>query len=158
MDEFDFSGLEEVKIPITAPDGRKFILREVFGDGYDAWQNAITDARQYNADGKMSGFKNLAETDNVLIAKSLVEILPDGTMQAVGPEVPSNWPQKMRAKVLAKLREVSELDEIDTEEELIKQIEKLQARLAKVRAGKADQAKNVQSNSEDGSSSPSSSK
>lgn len=71
MESLDYSNLTIKEIPVTLPDGSKWLLREADGKTATAHRNAIMEATQFGPDGKVVGIKNLASVEARFVAGCL---------------------------------------------------------------------------------------
>lgn len=143
-DNLNFDDLTPIEIPFSYR-GKDYILREATGDAACQYRNAVATATQL-ADGKVSGIKNMADTEPFLVALCVRELLGDGKERVVTGVVVRSWPARVQRRLFKKIQEISELDEADLKE-LYRERDELDKRIAEM---KKDTAKNEQSCTEDG--------
>jgi len=160
-DEFDFSDLQPIEIPVTMPSGKKYVLCECNEAGAAEWRNARIYGTQIEQqrDGDTQKFlrlpTDLGGIQSLLLSHCMFHT--DSTGQMTGQRVErgtiQSWKSKITRKLYDKALEISDLkEEAETEEDIQKEIDRLNERLAKMREGDTE-AKNSQDDTLDGSNS-----
>lgn len=142
-ERIDFNDHEDIEVPVSFK-GKKYLLLEASGEASRRFQNkSISGARL--EDGKVSGLSNTADAQFVLLAAC---IIAEEGRKPVDESVIKLWPHRMTKRLFERCKEISELDEDDSIEALLKQRLELDKRIAKI---KEDAAKNVPESTTDGS-------
>jgi len=152
--EFDFSSLEEICIPVTVPDGVKYVLCEADGDTVVAFNNARAASAKIK-DGAVVGVSGPGHVEPLLVSRCLfpadagdstkpVKTRPDphnsrkSISNHVSESLVRSWPGKVQTKLYEKAKEISEIDQDTTLEALTvernridKLIEKMEVNAAK---------------------------
>lgn len=105
---FDFSLLDRRELEVTAPDGKKYILREATGDTVATYRNAVMQSTITNSEGKIVGYKgSLASLESLLVSRCLWdEKGVNPTQQTVG-----KWPNRMQKQLFEAAKELSDMGE-----------------------------------------------
>lgn len=130
----DFTGpdLEPIVIPVMIlrknPEDGKYrsvqhVLKEASEDASVKWRNAAMRHARYE-DGQIKTVGNVADCEPVLVSYCLFEVLPDGTHKPVPEKEVRDLPSRIVTKLFDRARKISGLDDDDTEESLVKRIEK----------------------------------
>lgn len=141
-DEFDFSDLTEIEIPVTLKYKSKgvetllkCVLREASEDAAAKYTNALVKCTKL-AGGKPSAMEGIGDLEPLLLSSCLFTVDDDPTKN--NKPVPSSvlrlCPARAIKKLYAKCKEISELGENDTVESLEKQIALFTKKLAKLKA------------------------
>jgi hypothetical protein len=140
--EFSFDSLtpKEVKVKVG---GLRHVLREATEDAVVRWRDSQVSSAKFNEEGKFAGIGAVAGSEPLLVSLCLFQLLDDGN---VGPNVAvaviRSWPARVVKQMFDWVKTASDLDD-ETEEQLVKTLEKTKAALDKVRKGKIEeQAKN----------------
>lgn len=141
--EFDFNDLKEIEIPVSVK-GIDYLLIEASGEIGRRFQNKSIDGATLE-DGKISKLSNTADAQFVLLAGCLVTT--EGRKPVQGSLIRS-WNHKITKKLFEKAKEISELNEDNSLEALLKQRLELDVRIAEI---KEDAAKNELESTTDGS-------
>lgn len=158
--------LEPVEVPVSFKlNGQAFryVLTEASEDAYCKWRNYQIAATKF-VDGKAAGWTNMADSKPLLVSLCLYAPGPDGKIRR-GPDgnpLPADqvklaavrgWPTKIVTPLFVRAKDISGLNEEETEESLLKQRAEIDEKLAAL--GKEDPAKNSSAAGESNSSSPS---
>ncbi len=146
--ELVFESLDPISIPVSV-GSRKFLLREATVAAACEFENAANACTVYNDKGFRCGVKGLADVDSILVAKCLLEV-KDGGYSSVSLDEVRGWPDRIQRVLYQKVREISGMNYVETEEELLKQKTEIEKRLVLLKNGAA--AKNGESTSETASS------
>lgn len=147
LPENDFS--EDVLKEVSFKVGKEsYTLREASYDAVLKHRNAIIACTELGPDGQPKSAKNFADTDALLLSMCLF----DGENKLVPASKIRSWKASVGKRMLAVLREISELDEDSSNDVagLQKQLSEIQEKLEKAKA-KEEAPKNEPSNSENGS-------
>jgi hypothetical protein len=151
-EELDFSGIEQLSIPVRVRD-KCYVLHDASGDAAAKHRNAVLKYTKLGADGRPTLLEGVADTEPYLVSMCLFELVkaPDGTEREAPVSIATirSWPQRVQSKLFEKVKEISELSEVDTEASLKKQIGELQAKLEKLQA-QGDPLKNAPGDTTDG--------
>lgn len=104
--EFDFSDLEIIEIPVTGPDKQKYLLIEADAEGAKRFKNAQSNVYVFNEDGKVVGVKNPADLEPFLVSLCLKTATDK---KPVGLDVINKWPDRVVSKLFDKAKEISEI-------------------------------------------------
>lgn len=145
LNEMQFD-LKPITVPITLGT-EKFWLHEASEAAVIAYRNAGINGVQLNEDGKPSKITDVGSSDSVLLCQCFYMAAPDGTFPYKGGEPnPANLvplerirglPSRVTKPIVARLKTISELDQDEEEEELLKKINELNRKLTKVQGKKA---------------------
>jgi len=107
MNEFDFSLIEEVEIPVVSPEGEEFTLKRASGRVAKEHRNAVMAATIFGPDGKVTGFRNLASVEPRFVAGCLFD------RAGKNPSVSKveGWPSMVLKKLYEKAKEISDVGE-----------------------------------------------
>lgn len=146
----DFSDLTPIEIPVKI-GSKSYVLREASGDVACRYRNKLLQSTRFS-DGKPSSIEGMADAEPLLISLCLWEKYDDKGATKERPvllqEVRS-WPSKIQKKLFDTAKRISELDEEETEESLLKIMRDTQKKLNELRAGKAEaEQKNGQTDTE----------
>lgn len=144
----DFSSLAPATVGPVQIGDRWWIVHEADPDSADRFRaaNLRTASLTFNEDDTktMRGLEGLAKSESVLIRANVYEVEgKDGKLRMDGDDPDKKhlvddatykrWPTRLRRWLFDTIKEISDLDENDTEESLERQIARLQKRLAKLR-------------------------
>lgn len=140
MLEFD----DEIKLEKARVGKNFYTLSEATGDAAVKYRETLLRSTKLNDDGKPSGFNGLSEIEPLLVSLCLYQgfpppMLPDGLTPDPKALVPvtriKRWPSRIYRGFYKRIREISDLvEEEDKEEDIAKQIGKLQKKLDTIRA------------------------
>lgn len=135
QEEIVIDSLEPIGIPYRIA-GKSYLLREADEGAAIRYRDAQIACAQM-ADGKVVGVRGAAGVQALLVSLCLFE-RPNSQDLTVERPVPlsviKSWPAKVIRQLFEKVRDISDLSEQETPEQLEEQIAKLQERLAKLRA------------------------
>jgi hypothetical protein len=102
----DFSDLEPVEIPFEY-QGKKYLLKEASGAAAKKFQNERLGRITYGSNGKIEGFKNIADLAPMLVTMCVTT--ENGN--AVSQSVVEAWPDKLVQRLFTTAKQISFLDE-----------------------------------------------
>lgn len=105
-DDFDFSDFAIQSVEITAPDGKKYTLREADGAAARRFNNAKTNRIKFTG-GKPSAFEDIGDLEPLLVSMCLF----DSKNKPVHQSIIEGWPSKVVRRLFDKCKEMSELDD-----------------------------------------------
>lgn len=117
IDNFDFS-----IAPRTYPvkiNGEDFVLREATDDAKIKYLDAVRATPTFDTKGKVTGFStsNTFTGEGILLAECLCKTLDGGVlMPHFSLAAIRKWPSRITDKLVAKIKEMSEMDKTDKEE------------------------------------------
>lgn len=130
---------------------RSFLIREADEAAIVKWRNSQVKASKLDqATGRII-IGEVADSDPLLISLCLFEKTEkDGkeTLSPVPLSVITKWPNRVTKKILDRIKEISELNEDDTEEGLTKRLAALSEKLLQLRT-KRENLKNEQDGGKD---------
>lgn len=139
----DFSDLTAIEEPV--PIGKdNFILKEASGDVAIKHRNAII-ACSKMTDGKITGIKGLPETETKLVSMCLFWNCPENEKlhnKEVSEAIIRSWPQRVQKALYKRIKDISEMDDDESLESLIKQRDELNKKIDQLQE---DKLKNEQS-------------
>jgi len=132
--------------PQTEPvklSGKDYYLREASGDAATKFANARLNCIKLGPDGKPQTVRGIADVEPLLVSLCLFDEsgknVPEATVRS--------WPARVQKALFERAKEMSRLDDLETEAAIQSQIATLNNRLEEIR-----ESKNVGSEStEDGS-------
>lgn len=99
-------------------DGKAYSLQEASGDAACRYRNALLDCTQLGPEGKPTKIKGMADVEPFLLSLCLYD--------ENGKLVPANkirqWPSRIQKAIFEKLKEISELDEEEGQEDSLKNV------------------------------------
>ncbi len=137
LDDIIFTDLKPIEIRVTIGDD-KYVLVEASGAAACEWQNSLLRGTRLGPDGRPESLDGMADAEPKLVSLCLFRILSDGPQ--IGGRVPvalttiKGWPGRVQRLLYKKAREISQLDDEDTEESLTRRIAELQLKLDKIKA------------------------
>lgn len=159
VQELVYEDLEPIRIPFRVKKHR-YILVEASEDAARKYRNAGARSARM-ADGKVIGVDGIADVQSLLV--SLCVFIPDdhGRVRLYKDDIPDQrfrveldtvrgWSAKTVKDLFNRIKEISDLNEDDTEETLAKRIEEDTKRLNELRIGKASTREEGRKNSETG--------
>lgn len=126
---FDFAPVE---IPVTV-NGVAYVLQDASAGDAAKFKNRSTSGILME-DGKVVGVKGVGELNCYLVSLCLKKA--DEKRTPVPLDVISKWPERVVKPLAAKAAEISELNETETEESLVKKINELNKQLETIRESK----------------------
>ena len=150
--EFDFSDLETVKIPVTGPNKKRYHLVEASADATAKYKSAQARCARFK-NGEMNGVDGVGDLEPYLVSMCLFAINDKGEQSTTSENfsVIRTWPSRIVIKLYDKAREISEIDRDDDLESLLKQRANLDKLIAKLQG--EDPAKNELSSTKEPSAS-----
>lgn len=121
--EIVFDTLQPVEVSVKL-GGEQYWLKEASEAAAVAYRNA-TAAAVKMVEGEVSGLGAVGDVEPLLVSYCLWKDTPQGR-QPVPVSVVRGWPAKVVKALFARVKEISELDEPDTLEQVDKQIARLQ--------------------------------
>ena len=116
--------------------GRKHVVKEANGGIAKQYKNACMRGTKMD-DGKIVGMEGLADAEYLLVSLCTfsVDTLGNGELleRPVPQKIVESWPNHISSKLYTWIKEHSHLHEAENEEQLTREIEKLQERLVKLR-------------------------
>lgn len=131
--DFDFDDLEPKEFSFKY-QGRELVLREATADTAVKYRNAIMKSTKLGVDGAPTSVDGIASADLVLLAGCLHERLPDGKLGSLHISFVQGLLNRAFKPLVEKAKEISGMEEKETEESLAKAVAKAQERLDKHRA------------------------
>lgn len=145
--ELNFDSLALIEVPVTI-EGKKYVLREASEAAAADYRNASIAGAKVE-DGQLTEMpSNLAGVQALLVARCLFPLEGgEPSPRPIAQNVLNGWPSRVIKPLFEKVKEISELDEDESLEELQKQRSKLDERIAKL---KKESAKNELEATKDG--------
>ena len=116
--------------------GRRHVVKEANGGVAKQYKNACMRGTKMD-DGKIVGMEGLADAEYLLVSLCTfsVDTLGDGSQleRPVPQKVVESWPNHISSKLYTWIKEHSHLHEAENEDQLVREIEKLQERLSKLK-------------------------
>lgn len=137
--------LAVVEVPIKIGNN-DYILREASEDAVCKYRNALLKSTKLGPEGKPSAIDGMADVEPLLVSFCLFEKYDHKGVQKernVSLQTIRSWPSRIVTQLFDKAKEISEIEEKETPEELEKQIASLQEKLEQAKA-KDDPSKNEQ--------------
>ena len=139
----DFGDLQPIEVPVTAPGGDRYVLREAGAGACTAYENAQARALKFD-DGKMTGLEGIYDADLLVLGlclhpvdKTSGRVLRD---QTTSVETIKAWSARVYKPLVERLKEISpNLERKETEDTLVKQIANLQKKLDDLRKTKGQE-------------------
>jgi hypothetical protein len=132
---FDFDNLEPICISVRYK-GVEYILKEASEGSACKYRNATLNAYRTDEQGKVIGYAGLADAEPLLVSECLFTT----DDKRVPLETIRTWPARIVSPLFEKAKEISNLDERGSDEDIQKRITRLQSLLE-------ERAKNVQNGS-----------
>ncbi len=131
-DEFDFSDLKTAE-KVLKYKGETYVVTEASTAAAVAYRNASLKCAKLS-DGKVIGMDGAADLEPLLVNLCTFKTNPAGerTMENVPITTIRSWPARIIKPVFEWIKEVSELSDNETPDDLRKQIAKLQEKLDKL--------------------------
>lgn len=159
-DELNFDDLAPIEIPVSVAR-KKYVLREASGGASVIWRDAVGRAVKIGPEGKPAGIDGMASTEPLLISQCLyvpdesgkIRLQPNGDPDQrylVPIQTIRSWQARVQNKLFEKIKEISDLDNKETEKTLEEKMAKLKEQMATLHTN-GDRAKNEQSAMADGS-------
>lgn len=142
--EMVFDDLEPIEVLATI-GVRRFILREASEGDSVAWRNSQIRAARM-VDGKFVGLGDLVNSEPLLLSRCLRDV---ATNKNVPVEEINKWKSKIVKELFKRLTKISDLETMDTVEQLEKRIAEDTEKLKKLKAKEPTPAKKEQSDGQD---------
>ncbi len=152
-DQYDFSSLAIIEIPVVGPDGKRYMLREASGDAVAKFNNARARCIQFK-DGAMASVSGQGDLEVLLVSYCLFHTDETGAAKLNTPvdiKLIRSWPNRVVKPLYDAAREISEIDAEDDLPTLKKRREELDRQIKQV---EGTSAKNELSGTLDGSDYP----
>lgn len=130
---------EFVEVAVTI-DGQQYVLKEASEGASIVYRDAhVKAARIKEVDGgtRESSFGNLADSDALLVSMCLFKVgagKDGGSLAPVDVRTVKSWPTRVVKQLYKKVREISDMQELDSEEALQKQVDYYTRMLERKRA------------------------
>ena len=157
MKDLNFGSLEVIRIPVTGPNRKPYLLCEASGDAVAKFNNARSKTAKLR-DGQVVGVDGVGELECLLVSYCLFHAQEDPNdaagliltdpVEAENLQVIKAWPSRVTRKLYDTARKISEIDMDDSLESLHKQRDELTKQIEKI---EQDAAKNERTNSTSGS-------
>ena len=132
-EEIVFEDLEPTRVPVTHK-GRKYVLVEASADVGVKYQNACIRAARME-EGHVVGMNDIADAEPLLVSLCLFHVNADGKQLGnVAKKDILSWPNRVVKRLYEKAKDISDLDQNQTVEQLEKSIAKLQQQLDRKRS------------------------
>lgn len=135
--------LAPIRIPVTVR-GKRYILSDATAGAVVQYRNALMKSTRM-IDGKVSGVEGMADAEPLLVSLCLSNLSkddplapatdPGGNPVPVGIAVVKSFPSSAMKILFDRIKEISGLNDDESEETLAKRIEVDQKKLASMRAG-----------------------
>ncbi len=151
--DFDFDANNpEPQKKLTKINKKVYLVTEADTAAVTAYRNACMRATKLS-DGKVSGMEGMANADPLLVSLCTFETDSKGnpSIDAIGRPlrvplmVVDTWPGRVTKTLYNWIKEVSEIEDLDDEEALDKEIERLNKKKTELKERKKSKAKNGQS-------------
>lgn len=137
---FDFGGLEPRSVPVKY-EGKNYVLREASEDAHVKYRNAVLRASKLNEKGNISSMDGMADSEPILVAACLFEQYTDAKgAQRERPMLVNQilqWPTRVVKPLYEKAKEMSDINQDETKDQLKKTIENARKKLEKLEAAEA---------------------
>jgi len=145
--ELDFEDLTPIELPVKIA-GKEYLLREASGEDARIYNNARMRGVQMEGDKILSLPEDSAGIPSLLVSRCLWETKDGKPTARVAIQKVRGWPERVIKPLFEKAKDISELQDEDTEEGLYKQMADLRERMKKLKERSA--VKNVLEGTEDG--------
>lgn len=152
LDPIVFDDITPIEVPVKVGQ-LEFVLREATGESAVKYTNAKLKRLSLGADGKPSSFAGMGDLEPYLVSLCLFTAKrerPELNNQPVHEADIRAWPHKIQKKLFDIAKQISEIDQDQSKDDLEKIIADAQKRIAELDA-KDSKAKNEQSDGTDGS-------
>lgn len=133
MNELQFDDLALIRLPVSI-GSLKYVLREASGEVACEYRNAQLACTQIGENGKAVSIQGIADVELLLVSRCIFRLDGDREVPVSISEV-ATWPSRVVKILYEKAREISEMD-VMSEEDLGKQREQLDQRIARMRTSK----------------------
>lgn len=134
----NFESIEPISIPVTIA-GKNYVLKEATADVACKYRNIILKSTKLNVDGRVTSMEGLADAEPFLVSLCLFEVDGD-KLKPVPITTIRSWPNRIQKALFAEAKNISELDEKETEAILQKRIKDSQEKLEGLRSGALEEA------------------
>jgi len=139
-ERMDFDDLEPVKLAVGY-GGKKYFLCEADTDAATKYRNSAVKAARLN-DGKVERIEGIGDVEPLLVSLCLrVRVTGPDQVETTGAKVDLKtvltFPSRVTKAWFGWIKKVSDLDENETEEGLLKLLKRTQEKLDKLRKAKA---------------------
>lgn len=132
-DNFNFDDLEPISFPVRYR-GEEYVAREATEGAAKKWRNATIRGTRMEG-GKVISMGDIADSEPLLVSLCLFKVTDKGEVP-----VPFNticgWPARVVRPIHDKIKDISGLNEDDTEESLVKRIAEMEQKLQEIRRAK----------------------
>lgn len=136
--------------PLAEPivmGNKKYVLREASEGAVCKWRNVQIRSAKFDEKGKLSSPGDVADSEPTLVSECVFETInpdnsvvivtfPDGSQHSPGQKVSfnkvCNWPSRIVRPLFERIKQISGLNEVETEETLNEKIGKLQEELEEI--------------------------
>jgi hypothetical protein len=138
MQEMNFDSilLQEVLVKVA---GTSYVLVEASGEEAARWRSNLATCLRVNAkSGDVGQTTGMGEVDLNFLANCLYCTMVDGTQdrsrKLVGIGVIKSWPDRITKRLVAKLKEISDIDQPASKRDVTERMDVLKEQLAKLEA------------------------
>lgn len=133
MELMEFDTLERVCIKIhIKKENINYVLKEATEEDVNRYKDSQLSQSKI-VDGEFAGLSGLHNTEALLLASCLFKVNADGLETPVGLQEVKQLPGRISKKLVEKLEDISGLKDNKTEEQLVKEIKKLEKKLEVMR-------------------------
>lgn len=129
-----FDDITPIEIPVEI-SGKHYILREATGEAAAKWRSAMLRCTKLGPGGVPESVTGLAETELLLVALCLFEVVEGAANKPVTMTFVANLPYRVTGKLFETAKRISGLDADEKAEDLRKRIEEDSRRLELLEAG-----------------------
>lgn len=142
----NFDDLTPIEIPVSI-GVKQYVLCEATGTAGVAFNNARTKGIKFSNEGKPNSISGVADVEPLLVSLCLFETV-EGGRKPVPITTVQSWPYRVMKDLFDRAKEISNLDESETLEDLQKQKTEIDKKIADF---EKDAVKNLPSDTTDGS-------
>jgi len=110
---------ERIEIPISI-DNRDYVLVEASGSAGAKYRNEIVASMILDSKGKPKGMGKIANADLLLLSLCLYKVNDEGKRELVALGAIQQLPHRVFKPLVDKLKQISELQDTEEEDELVK--------------------------------------
>ena len=103
-EELNFDDIAPIEIPVVIK-GKRYTLKEASGDAACRYRNAVLSALQVSKTGEVTGARNLADTEPLLVSLCLF----DEQDKPVPIKTVRSWPARVVRTLFEKAADISDL-------------------------------------------------
>lgn len=107
MMDLDFADLKPKEVKINNLMGKNYILIEASAEVGNRYRNAVLGSAKFDEKGKLTGAKNLADAETLLVASCLVDA---ETRKPVSQSTILQWPDRLQKQFARIAKHISGLD------------------------------------------------